>query len=325
MAGRLVLGADVGGSKAHLVIADVAGPGLERQVTVPTREWYADGYLSGVIAGIAGFATGCERRELASVGVGAHGCDSQQQCRRLQAALEQQIDVPVVVVNDAELVLPAAGVASGCALIAGTGSIAVGYDREGEPVVAGGWGAFLGDEGSGTGLFRDLAKKAVDAYDRGERKDPLGSLLVELLRLQELRDLPARLAEFSSPVAWAPLAPTLIDRALASGSTLAREVIEESAAILARLVGVIGWRGADTTKIVAAGGVVEHSEWMRAALVEAFKSMLPDAEFAFLTVPPVNGAVQLARAVARLAAGELGRPSYTALAHYRSSRAPAAS
>ena len=69
----------------------------------------------------------------------------------------------VVIVNDAMLVLPAAGLDAGVGVICGTGSIAVGT-WAGREARAGGFGYLLGDEGSGYWIAR-AALRAVRARD----------------------------------------------------------------------------------------------------------------------------------------------------------------
>ena len=289
MSSALIVGADVGGSKASLVVAGAA----QRAVTVPSSSWYRTG-LGAVAAGLAEQILEGERRDLAVFVVGAHGCNSREQCHRLESTLGSALGVPVLALNDAELVLPAAGVPPGAALISGTGSIAVGYDALGGVVHVGGWGGFIGDEGSATGLFRDCARAGVIAYDHGERDDPLLAVLCDLLDLAELPDISARLAADLPPTAWAAVAPTLVERSLAAGSQLARRVLAESASALAELVVVLGQRGADTGTVIAAGGVVANAAWMRDALSQAFADRCPSTRLGFLGCEPVQGALRLA-------------------------------
>ncbi len=300
--GSLIVGADVGGSKASVIISYADTATVKRAVTVPSIEWYRTG-LQAVAEGLAAALDDGERDEVSTVVVGAHGCDTREQCHRLERALGTILGVPVLALNDAELVLPAAGAVSGIGLISGTGSIAVGYDRDGRLIAAGGWGGFIGDEGSATGLFRDSARAAVLAYDRGDQEDPLSTALLELLDLADLRDLPARLATDVPPTAWAVLAPPVLERALSAGSSLASRVVDESAAALADLVVVLGERGGDTTVVVAAGGLVTNAEWMRSALLRVFSERLPASRISFLDAEPVLGAVRLGIDFAGLLAG----------------------
>ena len=87
----------------------------------------------------------------------------------------------VQVVNDAELMGPAAGYSGGISVVAGTGSIAVARSRDGRMLAAGGWGWILGDEGSAPALVRDAAKAIRGAIDAGDGADPLtDALMAEL-------------------------------------------------------------------------------------------------------------------------------------------------
>jgi len=63
----------------------------------------------------------------------------------------------VVIVSDAMLVLPAADLDAGIALICGTGSVAVATFRE-RKLQIGGWGYLLGDEGGGYWIVREAMR-----------------------------------------------------------------------------------------------------------------------------------------------------------------------
>jgi len=91
----------------------------------------------------------------------------------------------VVVVNDARLVLPAAGVGEGVGVICGTGSSAIGNyaDREAH---SGGWGYLLGDEGSGYWVVREALKILLD---RNDDERPLGQLGRQLMEATEVPDI----------------------------------------------------------------------------------------------------------------------------------------
>jgi glucosamine kinase len=320
LATRPVVGLDVGGSKTHLAVGrdPTPAPGTYHERIVPSASWHRTG-LEGVAAGIVELL-GEELDEApGAVAVGAHGCDNRSQCHRLEKLLTEELRVPVLVVNDAELLLPAAGLAHGVAVIAGTGSIALGYDKWGEMLVAGGWGGYLGDEGSATGLFRDAARKVASAYDRGDDEDPLAPVLTDVLGIDDLRDLPRALSSFSTPTAWAKHTPEVFDRALGGGSQLAPEVVEESAQALVDLVLLLAARGADAGVVVAAGGVIANAEWMQAALRRRLAGSCPDSTLILLSLPPVAGALNLARALLALTRGDVPEgPLHPVLSTYLS-------
>ena len=232
------------------------------------------------------------------IAVGAHGTDTVSQCERLQEQIEALLPARVLALNDAELLLPAAGRNHGIGLVSGTGSIVIGYGPGDELISVGGWGGFLSDQGSATGLFLDAARALVQARDRGEAPDPMEHVLLELCGLGELRDLPAALGDMGSPTGWAHLVPSLYERSFALGSRFASEIVDRSAGVMAGLVALLGRRRCDTSIVVAGGGMIANAPWLQDALRAALARQCPESELVILTSAPVEGAITLARALA---------------------------
>ncbi|MDQ6919637.1 MAG: ATPase, partial [Candidatus Dormibacteraeota bacterium] len=110
---------------------------------------------------------------------GAAGAEVPAARARLETVLGRLLpDTAIEVVHDARLVLAAAGLDSGVALIAGTGSVAYGRDAAGREARAGGWGWLLGDDGSGAWIVREAAREVLRRADAGE---PPGRLAATLL------------------------------------------------------------------------------------------------------------------------------------------------
>jgi glucosamine kinase len=293
----VTVGVDVGGTKTHLALST----GEERIVS--SYEWHRGG-LDRVAEGIAEVLRSMTSERPAALAVGAHGCNDRVLCERLEESLRARLGaLPILAVNDAELLLPSVRAAAGVGLISGTGSVVVGYDPDGELAIAGGWGGYIGDEGSSTGMFRDAARAVAEAYDRGEEGDPLVVLLCESLGIDHVRELPAALDKFASPPAWAHLTPELFSKALERDSTLILDVIEHQALALATLVSDVRGRGAAVDTVVAAGGVVVNATWFQNALRHALADVSPISTLVVLTEPPVVGALTLAVDLAALGAG----------------------
>ena len=62
----------------------------------------------------------------------------------------------------------------GIALLAGTGSFAVSFDNNGQETSVGGWGALLGDEGSGYDIGKRAVMHALSVRDEGKTPTTLG-------------------------------------------------------------------------------------------------------------------------------------------------------
>ncbi len=232
-----------------------------------------------------------------AVAVGGHACETPRQCAEIRAALEERLKAPVLVVGDAELLVPAAGLDKGVGLVAGTGSVAVGLFADGGRLQVGGWGAVLGDEGGAAGLVREAARAAWAAHDRGEAPDQLALGLVEAFAVAEVPALGAALESASDVSAdWGRHARVVFTAADA-GSLLAREVIAEAGQSLAALVVRLAERGVPVDDVVVSGGTVLAQPRLYDALTTALAERLPGARPRPIQVPPVEGAVALARSI----------------------------
>ncbi|MEV5438303.1 BadF/BadG/BcrA/BcrD ATPase family protein [Streptomyces sp. NPDC052682] len=290
------VGIDVGGTKTQLralaggePVADHVRPssGWRPHDPVAAADWLAALVHDTLPAGARPSA----------VAVGAHACETARQCARIRAALQDRLKVPALVVGDAELLVPAAGLDKGVGLVAGTGSVAVGRLPDGTPVQVGGWGAVLGDEGGGAGLVREAARAVWAAHDRGEEPDALADGLLAAFGVPEVPALGAALEAAADVSAeWGRHAPVVFAAAEA-GSVLARGVIAEGGRALAGLVVRLAERGVVVEDVVVAGSTVLAQPALYEAFASCLDSALPGTRIRALRVPPVDGAVALARSL----------------------------
>ena len=291
---REVVGIDVGGTKTHLALG--YGEHVSKELTVSTPTWRTHSGRQNAAA-----LHGLVRDWLGDAGlghplvVGAHGCDSTEQCDEFAAELRRYFAGGVLVVNDAELLVPAAARQDGIGLIAGTGSIAVAR-VDGRLVTAGGWGWVLGDEGGAAGLVREAARAVLGALDRGERTDPLGK---RLLAAFEAIDGP----QLALAVTTSPSAARLgehsaeIFAAADEGSALAGLVIRDAGRQLAELVDRLICRGVVTGQVVAGGSVLLGQVRLHDSFVTALGGRHPDVAVQLIDRAPVFGALALGNSV----------------------------
>jgi len=201
----------------------------------------------------------------------------------------------VLVVNDARLVLPAAGLDEGIALIGGTGSTAVGV-AAGRVVRAGGWGYLLGDEGSGYWTVRAAVRELADRQDRGVELGELGRGLLAATGAHDVPDLVQRFYDHPNPDGWARHAGEVLD----SVDPAAEVILAHTADELATLVDTAAARlhSAADLPVVLAGGLLTGYAPLARAVRARVHATLPDAPVSTLTEPPVAGAVRLAEAAA---------------------------
>ncbi|MCA1222474.1 N-acetylglucosamine kinase [Streptomyces sp. 8L] len=290
---RVLVGADVGGTKLAVrvetldgvVRADTHHPaaGWEASPVRDAARWLAEHLARAVPEG----------DEIAAFGIGAQGCDSQEHCARLAAAVEE-LGTPAAVVNDAALLIPAAGLDTGIGIIAGTGSIGVGADADGAVLFSGGWGWVLGDGGSAPAIVREATKAALTAYDEGLPDDGLLAALLEHFGAGGPQSLARKVNDDSTTGNWGPGAPAIF-RAADAGSALAAAVVDEAADQLALLVARLVAQGAAGDTVVAAGSVIVGQPRLAEGLRERLARTHPALTLRLLDEEPVAGGVVLAR------------------------------
>lgn len=291
-----VVGVDVGGTKTQLARVDRSGT-LE-SVTRPSMHISPRTWGELPVWLIALLDEACPGwRDAPAVVIGAHGCDSEEQIEQLRWPLVQATSGTVSVLNDAQLVVPAAGAESGIGVIVGTGSIAASTLESGQVVTAGGWGWILGDEGSAPALVREGIKATLARSERGDPIDPLGARLFAAFDVDNAPDLLIQSTGTMGKVEWGRFAPEIFT-ALEEGSEDARLVIHHAAAHLRQLVERLVARGADPSTVVVAGGVATNQPVLVSAFADELRRLDSGVQVITLSEDPVHGAVALALAAA---------------------------
>jgi N-acetylglucosamine kinase-like BadF-type ATPase len=288
----MLVGIDIGGTKTEIL----ASAGAERfSIVLPTGDWRsrADGRRDAdkLVAAVLDLTGG---RQPDVVVAGAHGCDADEDCERVQAWLARALIGTVLVLNDSELLLPAAGKQRGISVISGTGSIAVARSGDRHMLAAGGWGWFLGDEGSASGLVREAARAVRASLDAGETLELLGRNLLAAVDVGNPVELGRRLGEFGAAASIGRFASVIFDAADA-GSPLALKVITDGGRALATLTERLVARGAHAGDVVTGGGVISRQPRLFQAFQTALAETLPALSLTLLTESPVTGALALAR------------------------------
>ncbi len=200
----------------------------------------------------------------------------------------------------------------GIIVIAGTGSIAFGRNREGRTARAGGWGHIFGDEGGGFDIVRRALRACLRHEEGWGPPTALRARLLEatsassandLLHLFYTRDFPRDRV--------AALAP-LVDAAARDGDVVACDLLERAARRLAALVGAARaqlFAPGEAAYIATIGGVF-HS----AVVAEHFRRHVEIAAGSTVGPPqhePAIGALLLAYSIAGLSPARILTPDPT--------------
>jgi N-acetylglucosamine kinase-like BadF-type ATPase len=302
------LGIDGGGTKTTCAVGDesqllataTAGPSnIVRVGEVQAR----DSLQQSVRQACA--AAGITPAQVSRTCVGGSGAARPELAEAVQRALAEILTTPIDVVGDMQIALEAAFDAGpGVIVIAGTGSIAYGRDRQGGTARAGGWGFAIGDEGSAHWIGRAAVSAVLRASDRtyGTAEDILHGALARALckvwGVTSLADL-ARAANSIPPPDFAALFPAVA----ASKDVLALQVQSNAGRELAQVAAVVVNRlfpedEDGPVPVAMTGSVFRHAVLARGNFYNELRRLDPRVEISPHVVDPVEGALRMARRAA---------------------------
>ena len=180
-----------------------------------------------------------------------------------------------------------------CVAVCGTGSMAIGTDKDGNTVVSGGWGHIIGDEGSGYAIAVNALKLCCELCDKGENSPLLEAAesyfgvsdfrkAIDIIYSEETTK--DKIAGFASDVG----------KLVQTDSTAKNIVISEAKAFAKTVLILLGKVGC-CPSLGLYGGIFVHNLSFTETFKSDIKSVYPDIEIKLLTVPPEESALELAR------------------------------
>lgn len=302
----LVVGVDGGGSRCTAVLAGATpagglvelgrGHGGAANVLASGPEAAGASILAALDEAFA--RAGIPRQRAAAACLGLAGVGRPAERGQAEAwAAAAAVAERVVVVTDAELVL-AGEPPWGVALIAGTGSLAIGRAPSGETARAGGWGPLLGDEGSGYAIAVSALRAVARMADGRGPPTELAARLTERFAAADATGLVTILGRAGSPRREIAAAAADVVAAADAGDAVAAAILATAAEELATQVAVVARRlglPAGGYPLRIGGGLAVHSPGLRRLVSTALEAAgCPPGEVTLVTEP--------ALAAARLAA-----------------------
>lgn len=293
---RYVLGIDAGGTKTVGLLADETGRIVgEARGTGANLQTHGELEVEKVFDGILE-ALG-SREKIAAVCLGIAGVDRPRDEEVIRGILRRLgYRETASVVNDAAIALVAgAPERVGIVILAGTGSIAYGADREGKTARSGGYGFLLADEGSGYWLGHQALRATVRSADGRGPQSLLAGLVFEALGVRSVAEMVPVVYEKGLPKFRIAAHAGLVQQASDRGDTLATALLEEAALELSLAARAVAQRislGGGPYRVVLAGGVFTACPSLPARIERCLG--LPGAQLAPLGVEPAQGAVALA-------------------------------
>lgn len=237
----LVIGIDGGGTKTSAMLADSHGIVLAEESGGPSNFQImgaekAAGNLFTIVTDLCQKA-GRPLADVHALVAGLTGAGREPDQERMKAAFQDHarnfgaLFPRIRIESDARVAIEGAFEgASGIILIAGTGSIAFGKTPEGKILRTGGWGRFIGDEGSGYVIGRDGLAAVCKELDGRGRKTLLTGLVADHFGLSNQERIIEQVYKNNFDIA--SIAPFVIraasDRDLECGRILNRAAFELS-------------------------------------------------------------------------------------------------
>jgi N-acetylglucosamine kinase-like BadF-type ATPase len=296
------LGIDGGGTKTTCAVGDesrllatgIAGPSnIVRVGESQARQSLEQGVRQACAA------AGITPAEVVRTCIGGSGAAHPELAAKVRQILAAILPPPIEVVGDMQIALEAAfDTGPGVIVIAGTGSIAYGRDRQGNTLRAGGWGFAIGDEGSAHWIGREAVSAVLHGALENSTPPPDSTLAAALMKawnVSSLADL-ARTANAIPPPNFAALFPAVT----ASRDDLAAEVLTRAGRELAQVAATVTRRlfpvrEIKTVLVAMTGGVFRHAPLVRQVFYNELGVLDPRAEINPQVVEPVEGALRIAR------------------------------
>lgn len=300
-----LLGVDAGGTKTLALIADETG-----RVLGAGRGGSAN-YQGCGVAGAASqigraIQAACDMAgipaEFDAACLGVAGADRPADFSTIRAFVEPLLKTSRLRLENDTIVALRAGTEDGVgvALIAGTGSNAIGRTRDGRKLQVGGLGRLSGDYGSAYQLAEAAVVAAIQGEDGRGPRTALAQVLCRKLGLSHIHDI----IEFffydapREPVDLGQLAPLVFEQA-ALGDRVAEQILDEAGQNIARAVRVILERlfpEEPVVPVVFGGAVFQKgaSPRMIEAVMRETLRHRPATRFLRLVDPPALGAALFA-------------------------------
>jgi N-acetylglucosamine kinase-like BadF-type ATPase len=251
------LGIDGGGSKTTFLLVDEyyneichlqAGPSNYLSVG-------ADAATEAIALGVSRLT---EQPDIACAGFAGAGRPEGIAFYRevLQSLMPQ---AQVIIESDAFIAsIGAIGVDPGVLLIAGTGSIVIGRDKDRSMFRVGGWGPHFGDEGSGFWIGREAVRASLRSIDTNDTKNPgkLGERIAARLGLNSVSEVVGVWA--SGKIGVPEIAGLFPDVIAEYPEEPARQILSEAAFHLRSLVEIASNRAGGDCRKSLSGSVASH-------------------------------------------------------------------
>lgn len=285
------IGIDGGGSKTRAAICNEAGQVqaiVVGESSNPLSRGWGDveATLRQLIDAVR-IKAGAKEEEVTGLFIGLGGADRPQIKERIQHAFADEWGERLLIDNDVIAALYAGTWGQpGVVLLAGTGSIACAFSKEGTRHRVGGWGYLVGDEGSGFDLGKKAAIAVLREFDGRGESTVLTRLFMDHYGVERPDELINLIYGGSNPRMELAKTSQLVEQAATLGDVVANALIMQAVEDLLELADACLKKVQEPVPVVLAGGLLTASTILREQLIAraSFQTVIP-------AVSPVVGAL----------------------------------
>ena len=281
-----VCGVDGGGTKTTAICCTTDGKEIARRVFGPFNlNSIGMQAFEGILNELVSFLK--ETGNCRALCIGAAGITNSRVSDCVENVLGKT-GIPYKLLGDFEIAHTGAlDGREGIILIAGTGSVCFGKNKNGNSAMAGGWGHLIGDAGSGYGIGRDALSAVARMYDGYGQP----TILKDLISQELILDTAEKIVSYvysNDKSAVAALSP-IVEKAYAMGDAVATQIIRSNAASLVQLVSTVASRLCfESCDVALLGGLMEHET----ALRKEFEKLMSEKDPDLRCVGPLRSAAE---------------------------------
>ncbi len=301
---KYFLAVDGGGTKTDAICADESGAVVGRGLAGPTN-------LTSTSVGAASFnliesirqavetLPESEQSGFPTLVMGLAGLDSQKEYDEAytvfsQAIAHYKID-KFILMNDGFIALQnGTESADAIILIAGTGSICLGRNSQGQTAKVSGMDYLLADQGSGYEIGRHVLREAVKSFDGRSRKSILEELVCSHFRIASINDL--KNVVYHPPltkIEVAELAP-LCTQAYEAGDVVAKDILDWAVTAIAIMVTTVVEKLSLSKFDLVFSGAVTNVPYIKENISKVLEQKYPEIHIITPQSEPVFGALKIA-------------------------------
>ncbi|MCK9426474.1 MAG: hypothetical protein M0Q21_10585 [Ignavibacteriaceae bacterium] len=304
-----LIGIDGGGTKTHAVLTNLQGEKLFECFSGPSNFLILG--TEKVSETILSLIDSCKNyfnisySDISAVLLGTTGAGRRPDAELLENDFQSFLQQKNISVNnfrvesDARIALEGAFSGKpGSILIAGTGSIMFGKDKEGTIHRVGGFGRYIGDEGSGYSIGKKALTAIAKSFDGRSEKTILSELISEKFGISSSEKLITEVYKNNFDIA----SPTpLVLLAAEIGDTTAVQIIEsETDELILHIKAMKEKIDDDVLSVAFIGGILSGKNFYSDLFTKKIKAQIPNCQVKPPDYPPEYGAILMAQAYLKI-------------------------